>query len=127
MTGGRIPMDDRAPQELEPTRGRRLEKQRLTILTGGTGFLGRELLASVLDQDRQGHVLLVLRSTSDRPARKRVADLLLPMYQGEEERKQASGLEFPDPETYLTTILSYVREADWGRRAIPRPTAGPPA
>ena len=66
------------------------EAGRVTVLTGATGFLGRELLKALLARDPNERVIAPVRRTRDRSAEQRVADLLPTLFPDAERRADAA-------------------------------------
>ena len=62
---------------------------RVTVLTGVTGFLGRELLQQMLARNPEEHVIVLVRPSRGRSAADRLADLLQRVYADPEARSDA--------------------------------------
>jgi thioester reductase-like protein len=65
-------------------------RERVTVLTGATGFLGREILASLLGRAPREHVLAPVRPSRGRSGAERLAALLEELYPDPAAREQAS-------------------------------------
>jgi thioester reductase-like protein len=92
---------------------------RVTLLTGATGFLGRELLAAMLARDADDQVILPVRPSHGRSAEQRVARLLEEIFPDEGRRvdagRRVSALE-TDLEVGDARLTDRLRESLAGRR-----------
>jgi long-chain acyl-CoA synthetase len=92
---------------------------RITLLTGATGFLGRELLRSLLAHAPDERVITPVRPARGRSAEQRVADLLAGLFPDAERRADAarrvSVLE-TDLAALDTGVVDSLRESLRGQR-----------
>jgi thioester reductase-like protein len=65
-------------------------RPRVTLLTGATGFLGRELLAALLARDPDQRVVIAVRPTGGRSADDRARQLVAALFQDEDARRAAA-------------------------------------
>ena len=95
-------------------------QRRVTLLTGVTGFLGRETLKSLLARNPSESVLVMIRPARGLSGKERLEDLLGRMFEGDEEGRADAALRVSAVEAELEqdmgNVTDVLRENLAGRR-----------